>query len=58
MVVLPGSLEVKQTIHLTNMISKQSNPGVIVWRGLQRAEGWEVGIELLNPQMDFWGLDL
>ena len=58
MVVLPMNLEVKQAIQLTNMVSKQTNPAVIVWRGLERAEGWELGIELINPQMGFWELDL
>jgi hypothetical protein len=58
MAVLPSNLEVTQTIRLTNMVSKQTNSGVIVWRGLERAEGWELGIELINPQMGFWGLDL
>jgi len=58
MVVLPMNLEISQTIRLTNMVSKQENPAVIVWRGLERAEGWELGIELINPQMGFWGLDL
>lgn len=58
MVVLPTHLEVKQAIQLTNMVSKQTNPAVIVWRGMQRAEGWEMGIELINPQMGFWGLDI
>lgn len=58
MVVLPTNLEVKQAIQLTNMVSKQTNPAVIVWRGTERAEGWEMGIELINPQMGFWGLDI
>jgi hypothetical protein len=58
MVVLPMNLEVRQTIQLTNMISKQTNPAVIVWRGLERTEGWELGIELINPSMGFWELDL
>jgi hypothetical protein len=58
MVVLPTNLNVAQAIQLTNMVNKESNPGVIVWRGLERAEGWELGIELINPQMGFWGLDL
>jgi hypothetical protein len=58
MVVLPTNLEVQQTIRLTNMVSKQTNSAVIVWRGLERTEGWELGIELINPQMGFWGLDL
>lgn len=58
MLVLPTNLEVKQAIQLTNMMSQQSNAAVIVWRGAQRAEGWELGIELISPQMDFWGLEL
>jgi hypothetical protein len=58
MVVLPTNLEVRQAIQLTNMISKQSNPAVIVWRGVERAEGWELGIELIEPKMGFWELDL
>ena len=58
MVILATNLEVQQSIQLTNMVSKQSNPAVIVWRGLERAEGWELGIELINPRMGFWELDL
>ena len=58
MVVLPMNLEVEQAIQLTNMVNKQTNSGVIVWRGQERAEGWELGIELIDPQMGFWGLDL
>jgi hypothetical protein len=58
MLVLPTNLDVKQAIQLTNMVSQQSNPAVIVWRGAQRPEGWELGIELISPQMDFWGLEL
>jgi hypothetical protein len=58
MLVLPMNLEVEQSIQLTNMVNKKTNSGVIVWRGQERAEGWEIGIELINPQMGFWGLDL
>jgi hypothetical protein len=58
MVILPMNLEVSQTIHLTNMVSKQSNLARVVWRGVEHADGWELGIELINPQMGFWELDL
>ena len=58
LVVLQQNLQVKQHIQLTNLVSKQSNPAVIVWRGNERAEGWELGIELINPQMGFWGVEL
>jgi len=58
MVVLPINLEIAQSIRLTNMVSKQTNLAVVVWRGMERAEGWELGIELINPRMGFWELDL
>ena len=52
----PTNLEVAQTIRLTNMRQpKQTNSGVIVWRGLERTEGWELGIELINPEMKVLG---
>jgi len=57
-VVLNQNLQVQQRIQLTNLVSQQSNPAVIVWRGNERAEGWEMGIELINPQMGFWEVEL
>jgi hypothetical protein len=58
LVVLRQNLQVLQKIQLTNLVSQQSNPAVIVWRGNERAEGWEMGIELINPQMGFWEVEL
>jgi hypothetical protein len=58
MAIVPMNLEVKQSIQLTNMVSRQSNAAVVVWRGKQQPEGWEMGIELLNPQMGFWEIEL
>jgi len=56
--VLTQNIQVKQRIQLTNLVSHQSNQAVIVWCGKQRADGWELGIELINPAMGFWGVDL
>jgi hypothetical protein len=58
MAIIPMNLEVKQSIQLTNMVSRQSNAARVVWRGQERPEGWEFGIELLNPQMGFWEIEL
>jgi hypothetical protein len=30
----------------------------VVWKGGGRSDGWEYGIELISPEMDFWGLEL
>ena len=58
LVVLPQNLDVQQQVHLTNLVNKLSNPARIVWRGNEGAEGWELGIELIDPEMGFWGLEL
>ena len=58
LIVLNQGLEVNQKIQVTNHANSQTNPAVVVWRGNQRPEGWELGIELINPQVDFWGIEL
>lgn len=56
--VIRDDIKLDQRVELTNLASSQSNPAVVVWRGSKRPEGWEVGIELINPGIDFWGLEL
>ena len=58
MVILKHSLELNQRLSLTNLATGTSNASVIVWKGNPRPEGWEYGIELVAPDMDFWGLEL
>ncbi len=58
LVVVPRDLNVDQRIRLTNLASRRSNQAVVVWKGHERAEGWELGIELIEPEMGFWGLEL
>jgi hypothetical protein len=58
MLVLRDSLSLDHRVALTNLANKTSNAAVVVWKGNQRPEGWEYGIELVAPEMDFWGLEL
>ncbi len=58
MVFLPVTLEVEQRLALANMATGASNAAVIVWRGNHQPEGWEYGIELVAPDMEFWGIEL
>jgi len=55
MVVLAQSLELEHRLALTNLISEASNAAIVVWKGNQRPDGWEYGIELVAPEMDFLG---
>jgi hypothetical protein len=58
MVVLPDSLTLEQRVALTNLATHSSNAAIIVWKGQSRPDGWEYGVELVAPEMDFWGLEL
>lgn len=58
LVVLPENLPIDQQVVVVNMASEQTIPGTVVWRGSLRDEGWELGIELNRPPLDFWGLEL
>jgi hypothetical protein len=58
MAVIPREFGVEQQLEITNRANARSNAGIIVWKGKQRVEGWEYGIELIEPEMDFWGLEL
>lgn len=58
LVVLSDDLALSQEVQLTNLASDRSNRAVVVWRGHQRTEGWEIGIALIQPELDFWGLEI
>jgi hypothetical protein len=58
MVMLTESIELEQRLAVTNLATQASNAGVIVWKGNKQPEGWEYGVELIAPDMDFWGLEL
>jgi hypothetical protein len=58
LVVLPKDLSVEQNLRLVNLATDQANGGVVVWKGNEETDGWELGIALTQPPMNFWGLDL
>ena len=58
MVVLQQELQLEHRLALTNLATDTSNAAVIVWRGIPLPDGWEYGVELVAPEMDFWGLEL
>lgn len=58
LVVLPKAPSLQQNLRLFNLATEQANAGIVVWKGNEQTEGWELGIALTQPPMDFWGLDL
>ena len=59
MLVLEQDLPLEYRLALTNTLMDTSNAAVIVWKSEERPEGgWDYGIELVAPALNFWGLEL
>lgn len=58
LLVLAQDLALDHRVVLSNLATKTSHEAIVVWKGNPRPEGWEYGIELVGPDMNFWGLEL
>ena len=58
LLVAAKPMAIEQKLVLTNLATRRSIAGMVVYRGKKGLEGWEMGVELVNPEMDFWGVDL
>jgi PilZ domain-containing protein len=48
----------KQRLRVTNVSTHRSVDALVVWKGTQRTDGWDVGVELQTTDYDFWGVEL
>ena len=58
LLVSPREIEAQQRLRLTNLATREKADGVVVWKGTQRPDGWELGVELLGANMNFWGVEI
>jgi hypothetical protein len=58
LLVSPKEIDVQQRVRLTNLSTRQAANAVVVWKGEQQADGWELGVELVAAERDFWGIEL
>jgi hypothetical protein len=58
LLVSPKEIEVQQRVRLTNVSSREAVNAIVVWKGDQRSDGWELGVELVAAEQDFWGIEL
>jgi hypothetical protein len=58
LLVSPSEVELQQSLRLTNLSTRQAADGVVVWKGTRRPDGWDLGVELVGADLDFWGVEL
>ncbi len=54
--VVPQGFAVGQKLRLTNCVNKAVSDAVLIWRGHEGRQGWELGLELESSANDFWGV--
>lgn len=50
-------MPIEQRMTITNLATHKTIPAVVVYRGSKSFDGWELGVELVKPEMDFWGIE-
>jgi PilZ domain-containing protein len=57
LVIAPQGFTVGQRLKLINLINQSESDAVLIWRGHEGRTGWELGLELQNPPMQYWGVE-
>lgn len=57
LLVSPKEIALREKLTLTNLATRQKTEGVVVWKGTQRPDGWDLGVELVSANLDFWGIE-
>jgi hypothetical protein len=55
--IAPQGIAVGQKLKLRNMSNHQESDATLIWRGHEGRTGWELGLELVQPPADFWGVE-
>ena len=55
--VIPQGFPVGQRLLLVNLTNQNASEAVLIWRGHEGRAGWELGLELQDASMDFWGVE-
>lgn len=55
--IVPQGFAVGQKLVLKNGSNQRASEAVLIWRGHEGRSGWELGLELVHPPEDFWGVE-
>ena len=58
LLVSSKELDLRQRIRVTNLATRKRSEAAVVWKGIQRPDGWELGVEFISADLEFWGVEL
>jgi hypothetical protein len=57
LLIAPQGLAVGQKLRVKNGSNEKECEAVLIWRGHEGRAGWELGLELVDPPAEFWGVE-
>lgn len=57
LLVSPREFELQQELGLIKFATGERAQGVVVWKGSNNHDGWELGVELVSADLTFWGVE-
>ena len=58
LLVSPREFDLQQRIRVTNLSTRKRSEAVVVWKGMRRPDGCELGVEFVSADLEFWGVEL
>ena len=55
--MIPRSFPIGERLLLVNLMNGNACEAILVWRGHESRTGWELGLELQEAPMEFWGVE-
>ena len=57
LLVSPKEINLQQRLRVTNLSTRREVEAEVVWKGTQRPDGWDLGVKLVQSEIDFWGVE-
>jgi len=57
LLVSPKEINLQQRLRVTNLSTRREVDAEVVWKGTQRPDGWDLGVKLMQAELDFWGVE-
>ena len=57
LLVSPREIDLQERLRVTNLSTRREVDAEVVWKGTQRPDGWDLGVKLVQSELDFWGVE-
>jgi hypothetical protein len=57
LLVSPKEIDLQQRLRVTNLTTRREAEAEVVWKGTRRPDGWDLGVKLMEAELDFWGVE-